>query len=72
MCLSKAYVETNGDRELLMEEIASVEIEDNKLLFKTLFGEQKEVEAKVRQIDFMTHSIFLKNLKEGDVSSKDR
>ncbi len=63
MCLSKAYVEKNGDRELLMEEIASVEIEDNKLLFKTLFGEQKEVEAKVRQIDFMTHSIFLDNLK---------
>jgi predicted RNA-binding protein len=59
MCLSKAYFEKNGDRELLLEEIASVEIEDDRLLFKTLFGEQKEVQAGIKQIDFMTHSIVL-------------
>jgi len=62
MCLSKAYVEKNGKRELLMEEIASVKNEDGKLLVKTLFGEQKEVRAKIRQIDFMTHTIILGNL----------
>jgi len=72
MCLSKAYIEKNGDKELLLEEIASVKIEDNKLLFKTLFGEQKEVKASISQIDFMTHSIFLEYLKEGGVSSEDR
>ena len=71
MCLSKAYVKKNGDRELLMEEVASVKIEDNKLLFTTLFGEQKEVRASIRQIDFMTHSIFLEDIKEGGVSSGD-
>jgi len=72
MCLSKAYVERNGNRELLLEEIASVKIENNKLLFKTLFGEQKEVKASIRQIDFMTHSIFLEDPKEEGISSKDR
>jgi predicted RNA-binding protein len=59
MCLSKAYFEKNGDRELLLEEIASVEVEDDRLLFKTLFGEQKEVQAGIKQIDFMTHAIIL-------------
>lgn len=72
MCLSKAYVEKNGDGELLLEDIASVQIEDNKLLFKTLFGEQKEVKASIRQIDFMTHSIYLENLKAEGISSEDR
>jgi len=72
MCLSKAYFDRNGKRELLMEEIASVNIEEDKLLFKTLFGEEKELEASIRQIDFMTHSIILKNLKEGSVSPKDK
>ena len=67
MCLSKAYVDRNGKRELLMEEIASVKIEDEKLLLRTLFGEQKEIGANIRQIDFLTHSIFLENLKEGGV-----
>jgi len=63
MCLSKAYVDRDGSRELLMEEIASVEIRDDKLLFKTLFGEQKEIKGNIRQIDFMTHNIILKNLR---------
>ena len=64
MCLSKAYIDRNGKRELLMEEITSVEVGDDKLLFKTLFGEQKEIDANIREIDFMTHSIVLGNLKE--------
>ena len=50
MCLSKAYIDRNGKRELLMEEIASVEIENEKLLFKTLFGEKKEMGANIREI----------------------
>jgi len=65
MCLSKAYVDRNGKRQLLMGEIASVKIENEKLLLRTLFGEQKEIEANIRQIDFLTHSIFLENVKEG-------
>ena len=64
MCLSKAYVEKNGKSELLMEEIALIEIEGKKLLLKTLFGEQKEMRANIRQIDFLTHSIFLESMKE--------
>ena len=55
-----------------MEEVTSVDIEDNKLLFKMLFGEQKEVEASIRQIDFLTHSILLENLKEAGASPKDK
>jgi len=72
MCLSKAYVDRNGKRELLMEEIISVEIKGGKLLLRTLFGEQKEIGANIRQIDFLSHSIFLENLKEGGVLPKGR
>ena len=72
MCLSKVYVDRNGERELVMEETVSVEIKGGKLLLKTLFGAQKEIEANIREIDFLTHSIFLENLKEGGVSPKDK
>ena len=65
MCLSKAYVDKNGNKELLMEEIASIDILDNKLRLKTLFGEEKEVAASIKHIDFMTHSLLLKDLKGG-------
>lgn len=63
MCLSKVYVDKGDKEELLMGEIASLEIEGKRLLFKTLFGEEKEIEANIKQINFMTHSIFLENLK---------
>ena len=61
MCLSKVYVDKGDKEELLMEEVASLKIEGKKLLLKTLFGEEKKIEANIRQIDFMTHSIFLEN-----------
>ena len=62
MCLSKVYVDKGDKEELLKEEIASLKIEGKKLLLKTLFGEEKEIEACIRQIDFMTHSVILENL----------
>jgi predicted RNA-binding protein len=62
MCLAKAYIGSNSERELLMEEVASLKVEDGKLLVKTLFGEQREIRAGIREIDFMASSIVLENL----------
>ena len=62
MCLSKVYAIKNGKRELVLSEIASLKIEANKLLLTTLLGERKEISASIREIDFLTHSIILKNL----------
>jgi len=59
MCLSKVYVDRNGERELLMEEVSSMEIAEDRLLCKTLFGEQKEVEGNIREIDFLAHTVVL-------------
>jgi len=61
MCLSKVYVDKGDKKELLMEEVASLKAEGKRLLLQTLFGEEKKIEANIRQIDFMTHSIFLEN-----------
>ena len=63
MCLSKVYFDRNGEKELLMEEIASLTIRGDRLLLKTLFGEQKEVEAHIQEIDFKSNSILLEDLK---------
>ena len=63
MCLSKAYVGRDGEMELLFEEVASLEIEKGKILLKTLFGEQKEVWADIKEIDFLHGKIFLENAK---------
>ncbi len=63
MCLSKAYVARNGERGLLMEDVASVKVGDNRLVMKSLFGEQKEIAATISEIDFLAHTIVLEDLK---------
>ncbi len=52
MCLSKAYVEKNGEKEFLMKDIASVKVDGRKLVMSSLFGEKKELAAAIREIDF--------------------
>lgn len=64
MCLSKVYIDDETKKEPLMEEVVSLEVaDDGKLILKTLFGQQKEIRAEIRQIDFLTSSIFLKDSK---------
>jgi predicted RNA-binding protein len=58
MCLAKAYMEKEGGEPLLAD-IASVEVKDGKLLLRTLFGEQKEVDGSISYIDFMKSNIRL-------------
>jgi predicted RNA-binding protein len=59
MCLAKAYLVGNGQRELLLEEVALIEIRDKKLRLSTIFGEKKELEAVIKAVDFQNSSIIL-------------
>jgi predicted RNA-binding protein len=67
MCLSKAYIEKDGETEFVMDEVASLKVEPSKLLLTTLLGEQKEISAEIREVDFLAHTITLANLKEGEL-----
>ena len=55
MCLAKAYTGT----EMLAEEIASVKVSGGKVLLTTIFGEQRELDAAIREIDFRDSRIVL-------------
>lgn len=59
MCLGKAYLERNGERELILESVALVEIQGKKLRLSSLFGEEKEIEASLREIDFQNSRVIL-------------
>jgi len=63
MCLARAYIGNDDETELLMEEIASLKMEDGKLLMTSLFGEEREIEASIKEIDFMGSRIVLENVK---------
>ena len=63
MCLSKVFLDNGSNRSLLVEDVASLKEEGNHLVLRTLFGEQKEINARIREIDFLNHTIVLTDVK---------
>jgi len=61
MCLAKAYLGA-GENEPLAEDITMMKAEGDKLLITTLFGEQKEIEASIREIDFKASRVVLEKV----------
>jgi predicted RNA-binding protein len=60
MCQSTAYVLKDGKEEELMADIATIIPEGKRLRLISLFGEEKEVEASIQEINLLGHKILLK------------
>ena len=60
MCQSTAFIIKDGKEEELMADIATIIPEGNKLRLVSLFGEEKEVEASIDQINLLGHKIILR------------
>ncbi len=59
MCLAKAFLKKDNKEEFLIENVASVDILDKKLILTTILNETKEVEANIKRIDFENANILL-------------
>ncbi|MGB3346992.1 MAG: CooT family nickel-binding protein [Candidatus Humimicrobiia bacterium] len=59
MCETKVFIEKNGKREEILENVINIQSEEDGLLIKDLFGEQKLVKANIKYIDFMKHEMVL-------------
>ena len=59
MCETSAYV-IEGDREvLLLQDVISVRPENGSLRMVNLFGEEKIVPGRIKQIDLLAHKILI-------------
>lgn len=58
MCLAAAYRGTESDQPIL-QEIAHVRIDGNRVELKTLFGERKVLQGKIHEIDFMSSKLII-------------
>ena len=67
MCLSSVYIDSNGQQEEVMRDVAQMEARSNGFVLIELLGEHKFVQGKVSRIDFVDkHSVVL---KKGNISS---
>ena len=59
MCQTTAYV-IEGDREvLLLQDVISIKPENGALRIVNLFGEEKIVSGRIKQIDLLAHKILV-------------
>ena len=61
MCLSNVfYVDSNGQQQEVMQDVAQMEAHNNGFLLTGLLGEQKFVSGEVKSVDFVDkHSVVL-------------
>ncbi|GAI15868.1 unnamed protein product [marine sediment metagenome] len=65
MCETKVYIEKDGKKEEIFENVIDIQSEKDGFFLKDLFGEQKFIKAKIKYIDFMKHEMVLTE-SEGD------
>ena len=59
MCQSNAYLENNGQAELILEDVGLIQPKGGKTLLVSIFGEEELVDAKIKMIDLLHHKIVL-------------
>ena len=60
MCLSNVfYVDSNGQQQEVMRDVAQMEAHNNGFLLTGLLGEQKFVQGDVRTIDFIDEHLVV-------------
>ncbi len=62
MCQSNIYAIDTGRQELILEEVARVEIQGDSITMERLFGERVSLTARVKEIDLMKHRILVERI----------
>jgi predicted RNA-binding protein len=63
MCIAKIYVDDGVQREEVMRDVVLVEEEGGGLSLTGILGEEKLLQARIKRVDFLEHSVLLE--KEG-------
>lgn len=64
MCEATVYVRTNGQEEEILPDVVLVQPEGDAWLLVTLLGEQKLVRGTIEKLDFLKHTVHLRQPKE--------
>ena len=69
MCLASVFIEIDGQRDQVMQDVAWIESTDGELKLVSFLGESKTLQARVESIDLMNSAIILKRIT-ADVTQK--
>ncbi|KXB02153.1 hypothetical protein AKJ43_02320 [candidate division MSBL1 archaeon SCGC-AAA261D19] len=64
MCLVNVYIKNGNKKEEFLREAAFLGVKGDNLTFKTLFGKEKSIKAKIEEIDFANSRVLLDRKKK--------
>jgi len=59
MCEANAYFVKDGKEELILEDISILRPEEEELYLQNIFGEQKRIKARIKEMNLIDHRIIL-------------
>jgi predicted RNA-binding protein len=59
MCEANAYLMKEGKEELVLEDISILRPEKDGLYLQNIFGEQKRIKARIKEMNLIDHRILL-------------
>jgi predicted RNA-binding protein len=59
MCEANAYLVKEGREELILEDLSILRPEEGELYLQNIFGEQKRIKARVKEMNLIDHRIIL-------------
>ncbi len=59
MCESTAYILKDGKEEVFFEDVDALENNSNEIKLVNIFGDTKQIHAKIRQFSLIDHKIIL-------------
>jgi len=59
MCEANAYLIKDGKEELILEDISVLRPEKDELYLQNIFGEQRKVKARIKEMNLIDHRILL-------------
>ncbi len=69
MCLAAAYHSVESDQPVL-QEIAHVRINGNRVELETLFGDRKVLQGEIREIDFVNSKLIIETQPLSQTATK--
>jgi predicted RNA-binding protein len=62
MCEANAYWNRENKEELIMEDIMILRPEEGEIYLQNIFGEQKRVKARIKEMNLVDHRIILEEI----------
>lgn len=59
MCEANAYILKDGEEQMLLADVDLLRPEGESIYLRSVFGEQKTVSARIKEIRLMDHKIIL-------------